>query len=206
MDIKDIFIHEAAHVLVYHALDIRLERVWIEEDANGVSEGMTERGSPSDLPPALFVLEFMAGAAALVNLTLLPFDRVIKKTTSDFCTALKHLKSSSEEEARRNLQRLEIATRGFVSRWTKTHAQMIVNLASHLQNQKVRPGRYELDGDSLHSGIEVNWHSRPSPLKVRAFAEQGWGEVEKTEIPAAPVDWHGKILAHCTSVLNEADT
>jgi hypothetical protein len=93
MNIKDIFIHEAAHALVYHALNIRLKSLWVEEDANGVSWGMAERGAPLDLQQALLVLEFMAGAAALLNLTALPFDRVIKKTTSDFCTVLKHLKS-----------------------------------------------------------------------------------------------------------------
>jgi hypothetical protein len=203
MDIKDVFIHEAAHALVYHALDIRVKRVWIEEDANGVSEGMTEVGAPLVLPPALLVLEFMAGAAALVDLApLLPFDRVIKKTTTDFCAVLKHLKSSSEEDAKHNLQRLEMATRGFVSKWTGTHKQMIVNLASHLQKQKVRPGRYELDGDSLHPAIDYNWRSKPSVDQVTAFAEQGWAEIHRVEMPDAPVDWHDKILAQYASMIN----
>jgi hypothetical protein len=202
MDIKDVFIHEAAHVLVYHALDIRLKGVWIEEDANGVSEGATERGIPLDLQPAPLVLEFMAGAAALLNLTPLPFDRVIKKTTTDFCIALKHLKSLSQEEAKHNLQRLETAIQGFVLEWTRTHAQMIVNLASHLQQQQVRPGRYELDGDSLHSGIESNWRSKPSLDQVTTFAEQGWAEVQRAKMSAEPADWHDEVLSQFASIIN----
>jgi len=69
---------------------------------------------------------------------------------------------------------------------------MIVNLASHLQKQEVRPGRYELDGAALHSGIAFNWRSRPSLEQVAAFAEHGWATVQRAETPSAPADWHGQ--------------
>jgi hypothetical protein len=202
IDIKDPFIHEAAHALVYDALDIRIKKVWVEEDGNGVSWGMAERGVPPlDLPPALLVMEFMAGAAALVKITRLPFDRVIKKTTSDFCTVLKYLKSSCEKQTKHNLLRLEMAARGFVSEWIDTHKQLVIGIASEVQKRQVGPGRYELEGDSLHLALKHNWHLRPSVEQVTVFAEQGWAMVHKMELSEARFEWHDRILAHYASMI-----
>jgi hypothetical protein len=198
MDIEDICIYEAAHAVVYEALDIRLKQVWIEENSQGVSWGAAERGkSPDDLAPALLVLEFMAGAAALFRLTELPLDRVIKKTTSDFCIALKYLGQSTTTDPRRLLQWLGIASRGFVSEWTAMHSKVIINLALALQKRRVPHGRCELDGMYLHLALAANWKEKPSTAAVIAFAEAGWSEVQRTSEPLIEATWHDQVLESC---------
>jgi hypothetical protein len=194
--IEDICIHEAAHAVVYEALEIPLQKVWIEEDSRGLCEGMAERGqSPDDLTPALVVLEFMAGAAALFVLAKLPDDRVIKKTTSDFCISLKYLQRSYSTEPRQILQWLELAARGFVAQWIAIHHDMVIGLASELQKRRVPLGRSELSGIEVHAALTVRWHGRPSRAEVIAFAESGWEHVQRASQPVSESPWHNSVLA-----------
>jgi hypothetical protein len=204
MNIEDICIHEAAHAVVYEALDIPLQQVWIEEDKQGMSWGMAERGkSPADLAPSLIVLEFMAGAAALLHLTTLPADRVIKKTASDFSTALIYLTRSSEADPRRLVQWLEMAARGFVAEWTKTHHEVIIGLASALQRRRVPHGRCELDGTYIRKALAANWNGRPSRADVIAFAEASWTAVQTTGQPPTESGWQEQVLESWTEMENK---
>src|SRR5712675_3590265 len=45
IDIRDPFAHEAAHALVYDALDIPVAQVWVQRDIAGREWGMAERGA-----------------------------------------------------------------------------------------------------------------------------------------------------------------
>lgn len=202
MEIRDPFAHEAAHALVYDALDMQVARVWVQAEADDARRegGLTERGTDAQMSQGAGVLEFMAGAGVLTHIFALSFDRTIIKAKSDFCTILRLFGPGSEEEARTQLERLRIATDDFVREWVLTNKDPIMRLATRLQQNPVGDKRWELSGNELHGAMEICWNGRrPSAHITQEFAEAGWARILGQSIQADDkTEWKTLVLRHCS--------
>lgn len=201
MEIRDPFVHEAAHALVYNALDMQVARVWVqaEDDDPRREGGLTERGTDAQMNIGAGVLEFMAGAAVLTHIFSLSFDRAINKTKSDFCTILRLLGANSEEEAETQLEYFRRATDDFVREWVLTNKDPIMRLATRLQQSPVSDKRWELSGNELHGAMQISWNGRrPSAHMTQEFTEARWARILSQSIQADDkTEWKTLVLRHC---------
>lgn len=195
------FIHEAAHAMVYDALDIGVRSLRVEISGLGVPCGITERVGDANLDLPAGVLEFMAGAAAIIGICGLGFEEKLHTFTSDLCVLLRHrpplrMQISDEEESMVRLAQYRLAAEHFVRDWVIQYRRPILRLAAAVMKALSGEKGYKLEGDELASAMSSAWRgNKPSAGETEAFAHEGWSKLPQ-EI-TINLAWQVRVLTMC---------
>lgn len=195
------FIHEAAHAMVYNALDVPVRSLRIEISRLGAPSGKTQRFGDISLDKRAAVLEFMAGAAAIIGICGLGFEDKLHTFTSDICVLLRHkpqlnMRLSEEEKSMVLLARYRLAAEHFVRDWVIQYRRPILRLAAALMKAGIAENGYELEGDDLTAAMSSAWRgNKPSARETEAFAREGWDKLPQ-EV-TINLEWQARILNVC---------
>ena len=190
--------------MVYNALDLPVRTLRVEISRMGVPSGITERlvGDIS-LDTQSGVLEFMAGAAAIVGICGLDFEDKLHTFTSDLCVMLRHkpelnMQISEDEKSMVYLAQCRLAAEHFVSDWVIRYRRPILRLAAALMNARVGENGYKLEGDELAVEMSSAWRgNKPSAAETETFAREGWNNLPQ-EI-TVKLEWQATVLDECNA-------
>ena len=190
--------------MVYNALDVPVRSLRVEISGLGVPSGCTERliGDIS-LDKRSAVLEFMAGAAAIVGICGLDFEDMLHTFTTDFCVLLRHkpelnMQISEDEKSMVHLAQCRLAAEHFVRDWVLHYRRPILRLAAALTKARVGESGYKLEGDELALAMSSAWRGlKPSAAETEAFAHNGWNNLPQ-EI-TVNLQWQASVLDACSA-------
>jgi len=186
--------------MVYDALDVPLKSIRVDINF-GVPSGITERVSDATLDMPSKILEFMAGAAALVGICGFQFEEKLHTFTSDLCVMLRHkpeldIRISDDEKSMVHLARCRQAAELFVRTWVLQYRRPILRLSAALMQSEVSNNKYALEGDKLAVSISSAWRGiKPDSKDTVTFAREGW-----RSLPAGidiGLGWQTYVMDRC---------
>jgi len=185
--------------MVYDALDISLQSVRVQISPFGVPSGITERGTNVNIKTAAVVLEFMAGAAAILGICRLDFEEMLHTFTSDFCVLLRNVPQLQVPNSQKPMVWLAFCRLGaehFVRDWVVRYRRSILRFASALMKARVSNNIYEISGDALHNAMSLAWRgNKPSATETESFAQAGLERLpQEIEIN---LEWQQTVLRFC---------